>query len=307
MMTPMRILIAEDDITSRMMLAGVLKKSGFEVLETVNGADAWEKLQQPDAPLLIILDWMMPGMNGIEVVRRIRETQGENPPYIIMLTSRGDKKDIITGLDVGANDYLAKPFDNGELKARVAVGCRMIEMQFALIRSKEIMAHQATHDSLTGLLNRRAILDRLHEELSRVDRHGAPLAIGMCDIDFFKKVNDTHGHQTGDDVLCGFSRILRENLREYDAVGRVGGEEFLVVTPVKTEKDPVTVYARLCKKVAESKMITKSGELYVTVSIGVAATVAGNTVDAILGEADTALYRAKSEGRNRIVFSENGA
>ena len=204
----MRILIAEDDFTSRTVLSGVLKKEGHEVMATVNGAEAWEALQQPDAPVLVILDWMMPEMDGPEVVRRVRALQTDRPPYIIMLTTKGDKADIIAGLDAGANDYLAKPFDPGELRARIEVGRRMVEMQDALIESREILTHQATHDPLTGLPNRRAILDRLREELARTRRHDDMLAVGMFDIDHFKQVNDTYGHQTGDDVLCGLAQIL---------------------------------------------------------------------------------------------------
>jgi len=133
----LRILIAEDDVTSRTVLAGVLKKSGHEVVETVNGAAAWDALQQPDAPPLVILDWMMPQMDGPEVVRRVRALQSSQPPYIVMLTARGEKADIIAGLDAGANDYLAKPFDAGELRARVEVGRRMVELQGALAAKVE--------------------------------------------------------------------------------------------------------------------------------------------------------------------------
>lgn len=219
----MRILIAEDDFTSRTVLAGVLKKSGHEVVETINGAEAWDALRQPDAPPLVILDWMMPEVDGPEVVRRVRALQTDRPPYVIMLTTKGDKADIIAGLEAGANDYLAKPFDPGELRARVEVGRRMVEMQAALIKSREMLAQEASHDPLTGLLNRRAILDRLREEFARAGRHGDLLALGMCDIDHFKQVNDTYGHQTGDDVLCGLAQILSESIREYDSVGRMGG------------------------------------------------------------------------------------
>jgi diguanylate cyclase (GGDEF)-like protein len=281
------------------VLAGVLKKSGHEVVETVNGTEAWRVMEQPGAPALAILDWMMPEMDGLEVVRRIRTLQTDQPPYIIMLTTKGEKAD-------GADDYLAKPFDAGELRARVEVGRRMVEMQDALIKSREALSHQATHDPLTGMLNRRAILDRLHEELARARRCGALLAIGMCDIDHFKQVNDTHGHQTGDDVLCGLAHVLSEGLREYDAVGRLGGEEFLVITPMKAGKDWMAIFGRLCVKVAQSKITTRSGELSVTVSIGVACATAQNTVDGMLAAADAALYRAKDQGRNRVVYTADG-
>ena len=299
----MKILIAEDDLTSRTVLMAALKKQGHEVEATVNGAEAWQTMQQHDAPSLAILDWMMPEMDGPEVVRRVRTLQIGRPPYIIMLTAKGEKTDIIAGLDAGANDYLTKPFDPGELHARVEVGRRMVEMQDALIESREILAHQATHDPLTGLLNRRAILDRLREELARAGRYGDLLAVGMCDIDHFKQINDTHGHQTGDDVLCGLTQILSESLREYDSIGRMGGEEFLVITPMKAGMDCISVFGRFCVRVAESKITTRSGVLSVTVSIGVACSTVESTMDEILAAADAALYRAKNEGRNRIAHN----
>lgn len=297
----MRILIAEDDVTSRAMLAAVLKKAGHEVVQTSNGAEAWARLQEPEAPSLAILDWMMPGMDGVEVVRRVRTLDNEQPPYLIMLTSKSAKADIIAGLNAGADDYLAKPFDVGELHARVRVGMRMLHMQAALIESRKAFAHQATHDPLTGLLNRRAILDCLGRELSRVERHDGGLAVGMCDIDHFKQVNDTHGHQTGDMVLCELSQILRTSFRSYDSVGRMGGEEFLVVAPMKVAMDPMSLFERVCVQVAESRIKSRWGELSITVSIGVAIATRGITVDAILGAADDALYRAKAQGRNRVV------
>jgi diguanylate cyclase (GGDEF)-like protein len=298
----MRILIAEDDATSRTVLAGVLTKEGHQVEATVNGAEAWQALQQPEAPALVILDWEMPGMDGPDVVRRVRALETDKPPYILMLTSRSGKADIIAGLDAGANDYLAKPFHPGELRARVEVGRRMVEMQAALIASREALAQQATHDPLTGMLNRRAILERLHQELTRASRNGDTWAVGMCDIDHFKQVNDTYGHQTGDEVLRGIAGVLNDCLRPYDSVGRLGGEEFLVIAQTKACTDSVSLFCRLCRRVAESKMTTRSGELSVTVSIGVACGTAGSTVDGVLEAADAAMYRAKHEGRNRVVL-----
>jgi two-component system cell cycle response regulator len=297
----MRILIAEDDFTSRTMLAGVLKKKGYDVVVTVDGAEAWDALRKPDAPALAVLDWMMPEMDGVEVVRRVRALQAERPPYIILLTAKGEKADIISGLGVGANDYLAKPFDPGELHARIEVGRRMVEMQAAVSDSRDALAHQATHDPLTGMLNRRAILERLREEFARVRRHGDFLAVGICDVDHFKRVNDTHGHQTGDEVLCELTRILRKSIREYDSVGRIGGEEFLVIFPMKAGMNCTTIFGRLCAKVAESGFTTRSGVLSVTVSIGVACVAIKSTADELLAAADAALYIAKNEGRNRVA------
>lgn len=297
----MRILIAEDDLTSRTALAGVLKKEGHEVEATCNGAQAWQALQQPGAPELVILDWMMPEMDGPDVIGRVRALETERQPYILMLTTRGEKSDIIAGLEAGANDYLSKPFDLGELRARIEVGRRMVEMQGALIESREALAHQATHDALTGLLNRRAILDRLNREVSRGRRSGESWAVGMCDIDHFKQINDTYGHQTGDDVLRGFARILGKCLRQYDSVGRMGGEEFLLIAPMTPKADSGVPFKRLCMCISESKIPTRSGMLSVTVSIGVATATTGSTADQILEAADTALYRAKHGGRNRVA------
>ena len=297
----MRILIAEDDPTSRLVLASIHKKDGYEVTEAVDGAAARAILEEPGAPSLVILDWMMPKMDGLDVVRLVRARPAECPPYIIMLTTKGEKVDIIEGLEAGANDYMTKPFDLGELRARVTVGRRMVEMQEQLLENGKILAYQATHDALTGMLNRRAILERLGEELARVKRYGGPLAVGMLDIDHFKSVNDTYGHKTGDDVLCGIKRILGENLREYDSVGRVGGEEFLLIVPMKSEREHLSIFERLCETIAGSRIPTDSGELAVTVSIGVACPDGESTVDKALETADAALYQAKREGRNRVV------
>ncbi len=299
----MRILIAEDDFTSRTMLAAVLRKGGHEIVEANNGAEAWLALQQPNAPQMAIIDWMMPEMDGLELVHRVRGLPTDQPPYLIMLTSKGEKADIIAGLDAGANDYLGKPFDAGELRARVNVGCRMIEMQAALIESREALAHQATHDPLTGMFNRRAILDHLHKQLAHSHRHGHALAVGICDIDHFKQINDTHGHQTGDDILCGLAACLKESLRKDDTVGRMGGEEFLIVSTMRAGTDGLALFARICSQVAQTAQVTRSGDLYVTVSIGVAAAVVGSNVDSLLERSDLALYRAKNEGRNRVVLA----
>jgi len=253
---------------------------------------------------LVILDWVMPEMDGPEVVRRVRGLGTDRPPYILMLTARGEKADIIAGLEAGANDYLSKPFDIGELRARIEVGRRMVEMQAALIASREELAHHASHDSLTGLLNRRAILDTLQREVSRASRSGGPWAVGMCDIDRFKQINDSYGHLTGDDVLRGFARILRETLRPHDSAGRMGGEEFLVIVPIQAQGDAVFPFSRLCVQIAESKIPTRSGVLSITASIGVASATAGSKADQMLEAADAALYRAKAAGRNRVVHND---
>ena len=297
----MRILLAEDDLTSRSMLTAILKKWGYDPVVSEDGINAWEELKKPDAPKLAILDWNMPGLDGLEVCRRLRKNETTDSGYVILLTGRGEKSDIVLGLEAGANDYIAKPFDNAELLARIRVGQRMLELQASLLETQAALAHQATHDALTGILNRRAILDRLSRELARALRQGGRLSIGMCDIDHFKKINDSLGHQAGDEVLVAFARCLQAGLREYDHVGRYGGEEFLIIaTGLPGQKDD-GLYERLRQEVAASEVKTRAGNVSLTVSIGVAEGTGQSTVDRLIADADAALYQAKAAGRNRVV------
>ena len=299
----MKILIAEDDFTSRSILVAILKKWDYDPVATEDGIAAWEALQRPDAPELVLLDWDMPGMNGPEVCRRLREIDAAHPSYVILLTGRGEKSDIVKGLDAGANDYIAKPFDSEELQARIRVGRRMLELQSSLREARDALSHQASHDPLTGILNRRAILGRLSAELSRVKRENGTLSVGMCDIDHFKKVNDAHGHQVGDEVLIAFTRCLQAQLREYDWVGRYGGEEFLVIASGTRSWTEDGIYERLRAQVEKTNIETKSGLISITVSIGVARGNEQSTEDALLAASDEALYKAKDEGRNRVVYA----
>jgi diguanylate cyclase (GGDEF)-like protein len=298
----MKILIADDDVTSLTILGGILKKWGFHPVVTCDGSAAWDAMQKPDAPNLIVLDWNMPGMDGLEVCRRIRKNNTSNPPYIIILTTRGEKTDIVTGLEAGANDYVSKPYDNEELRARIRVGQRMVELQSELNNARDALSHEAMHDPLTGVFNRRAILNTLDKELARARRDAMKLSIGLCDIDHFKMVNDRYGHRIGDEVLCAFIRCIQENLREYDHIGRYGGEEFLVIAPGSQGLKEEGLYERLCNRVARNEIITQAGHISITVSIGVAGGTAAVTADAILADADAALYKAKKNGRNCVAY-----
>jgi diguanylate cyclase (GGDEF)-like protein len=242
-------------------------------------------------------------MDGLEICRRLRESEVPNPPYVILLTARGEKGDIVKGLEAGANDYVAKPYDNEELQARIRVGQRMLEMQSRLLEARDALAHQAMHDPLTGVFNRRAILDRLGREISRAKRENGSLSVGMFDIDRFKNINDTHGHLAGDEALVAFTRCIQDGLREYDCVGRYGGEEFLVIAPGSMGLNKESLYERLRARIAESVITTNAGTVSLTVSIGVAPGTGRSTVDALLAAADAALYQAKAGGRNRVVYA----
>jgi two-component system cell cycle response regulator len=298
-----RILIADDDVTSRLVLTGVLTKYGHEVIATVDGTGAWEAMRRPDAPALAILDWMMPGLAGVDVCRRIRGLQSDQPPYVIILTSKGDKADVIAGLEAGADDYLAKPFDPGELRARVDVGRRMIELQSRLLEAHNALAHEAMHDPLTGVLNRRAFADALSRELADERRHHRGLVLGICDVDGFKEVNDTYGHQVGDEVLCGLVRLMSSNMRGHDVLGRHGGDEFVVLTTHLGDDDTGMLYERMRAVVADTPIPTTAGNVSITISFGVNRWREDATADTLLAAADASLYQAKRDGRNRVCLA----
>jgi diguanylate cyclase (GGDEF)-like protein len=303
----MRILIADDDRTSRSMLAAIVSRWGYEPLVAVDGAEAWSVLQKPDPPRLVLLDWNMPVLDGLDVCRRLRASPSSDPPYVILLTGRAEKGDIVHGLDAGANDFVSKPYDNQELQARLRVGQRMLELQAHLLAVRDALSQLAMRDPLTGIFNRRAILERLTEEISRARRQGSSLTIGMCDLDHFKLVNDAFGHQAGDDALRAFTLVVQAQLRDYDSVGRYGGEEFLVIAPGAAGQGDASLYERVCTRVAGAGISTAKGTIPMTVSIGVAAATAESTVDTLLAAADAALYQAKVDGRNRVARAQVGA
>ncbi len=301
----MKVLIAEDDMTSRIILDSVLKKWGFTPVLTCNGKEAWEVMQSKEAPRLAVLDWQMPEMNGIEVCQKIREIDTSDPPYLILLTSKDEKKDIVKGLQAGANDFISKPYDNKELQARINVGQRMVKLQFELGNAYRALKHEAMHDSLTSIFNRRAIIDLLEKEIARAKREKTGLCVGVCDLDYFKKVNDTYGHQIGDEVLIAFTQFVSDKLRLNDHVGRIGGEEFLIVASGYKDLQKDALFERLCEYVRKSEITTEKGSISITVSIGVARYKGVENVDGLVAAADTALYHAKKTGRDRVVCADD--
>ncbi len=306
----MRILIAEDDLTARTILIGLLKKWGYELIVVVDGPTAWKVLQQPDAPLLVILDWMMPGMDGLEVTRQVRARLTEQPPYIILITGRDQRGDISTGLEAGANDYIKKPFDHDELLARIRVGQRSLELQASNLESKQLLARLAIYDSLTGILNRRGLLEQFVRELARVRRgvlrsDDALLSVGFFDIDNFKIINDQHGHLVGDEVLQSVVGLITSQLRAYDIFGRLGGDEFLVIAPETHGEKSGCLYERLLTSVNGSVIHTAVGELSITLSLGVVSPGPNEELEKILDRADKAMYQAKRKGGNQIFFGDS--
>jgi two-component system cell cycle response regulator len=299
----LRILIVEDDLTSRRILTAILKKWGYDPLVTEDGAAAWEVLQRPDAPELILLDRKLAGIDGLEICRRLRAHDATRSAYIILLTGLGEKSDIVQGLEAGANDYIAKPYDNEELRARINVGQRLLEVQASLRQARDALEHQAMHDPLTGVFNRRAILARLSQEISRAKREDGRLSVGMCDLDHFKEINDRLGHQAGDEVLVAFTRCIQAQLRDYDCLGRYGGDEFLVIAVGAGRQAIASLYERLRVRVAANEITTTGGKVALTVSIGVTEATGRSAAEALIAAADSALYRAKAEGRNRISLA----
>ena len=292
----MKVLVADDSPISRHLLQVSLCSAGYETNLVADGVEALRILEQEDSPKLVILDWMMPHMDGVEVCRAIKKRIAEPYVYIILLTAKGHQEEINEGLEAGADDYITKPFDLQELKARLRVGKRILELH-------EQLVSQATHDSLTSLLNRSALIEVLQKELIRSVREKNPVAVIMADLDHFKHVNDTYGHLAGDAVLREAARRMSASLRAYDAVGRYGGEEFLVVAPSCSVAGGTELAERLRQSICGVPIDASGRAIVVTMSFGVAATCEIKQVNKLLSMADEALYAAKKAGRNRVEVS----
>ncbi|MGB7586771.1 MAG: diguanylate cyclase [Terriglobales bacterium] len=301
------VLVAEDDPIFLRLLQGWFQKWAYRVTAVKNGIDAWQALQQATAPPMAVLDWMMPGMDGIEVCRKIRGREHAPYCYVLLLTAKDDREDVVAGLNAGADDYLTKPFDVDELRARVRAGKRILELQAALLRAHDTLQYESAHDALTTLWNRGAIVGFLKNEIERQHRSNQPLGVMMADVDHFKKINDTYGHLVGDTVLKEVGRRLAAGVRTYDSVGRYGGEEFLVIVPGCGPADLVASAERLRRSIAETKFETNAGDLAVTLSIGITSgcqdLACRQDSETLLRAADEALYAAKAQGRNRVAVA----
>jgi two-component system cell cycle response regulator len=303
----MRVLIADDDDVMRHILEASLTRWGYETVVARNGLEAWHILQANDAPRLAILDWIMPGMDGLEVCREIRKAEDTPYIYLLLLTAKHKREDVIAGMDAGADDYISKPFDPQELKVRLRAGRRILDLQAELVAARESLRYQATHDGLTGLLNRSAVLDTLRNELERANRQSIPLCLMLADFDHFKAINDTYGHTIGDAVLCEAARRMRASVRTYDCVGRYGGEEFIFILPGCDAHDARNQADRLKDCITGAPIVLPRITMSFTISIGIAvkSNAATHDLDTLIHLADSALYQAKTNGRDRAVLCES--
>src|ERR1700722_5348364 len=295
------ILVAEDSALYRHVITGHLKKWGFDFVCAGDGKEAWKLLMKKDAPRLALLDWVLPEIDGVELCRRLRERSEDEPyTYTILLTSKNRQDAMLEAMEAGVDDFLAKPFDPLELKARLMVGKRIVDLQQKLFSANNALQFAARHDFLTGAWNRGQIVAFMQRELARGLRDDTPAGVVLVDVDHFKQVNDMYGHDAGDSVLKELSKRLSVSLREYDGVGRYGGEEFLLILPGCDLPATVRRADQIRQLISSQPIDTNLGPITATVSMGV--TVAKACIDSqlILQHADIALYQAKSKGRNCV-------
>jgi len=301
----MKILIVEDELIFRRMVKKYLLEAGHDIVEAEDGQSAWE-LFQHEPFQLVITDWVMPRLSGPELVHKIRTSGEKNYTYIIMLTAMDDKDNVVVGLESGADEYLTKPFNSKELVARVASGMRILKLEEQLMQAHQQMEILAMRDGLTGLLNRRTIEEYAEAEFNLTLRKERVLSVIMLDIDHFKNINDRFGHNCGDHTLQQVAKILKEDLRIYDRIGRWGGEEFILILPDTQLMDAAKVAERIRARTAEMEMSLENGEEFsVQISLGIASTASQfSSLTKLIDAADQALYQAKQTGRNRVCIFE---
>ena len=295
----LKILVAEDSRYYRKIIETVLNGWGYEVVLAKDGVDAWNIVRENSRPQLAILDWVMPGMNGIEVCQTVRNSALNSYVYIILLTGMDKKENLIAGLRAGADDYIVKPFDEQELKYRIQIGQRIIELENRISRL-------ALTDWLTGLLNRRAFMERLESEVHRAWRLKSPLSLIMADLDNFKRINDTYGHLDGDKVIARFAIEIGKHIRKYDFVGRFGGEEFILCVPGVPQAQALEIAERLRKETErlQIRVAADPAPISITASFGVYTSSSEVFEDSntLIKKADDYLYQAKGQGKNRVNF-----
>lgn len=301
----MRVLLADGDSISRTLITRFLNVWGYQVLSVPDGEQAWRSLQQDDAPKLALLDCCLPGIDGAEICARVRASKEGTYRYLLLMTTANRREELLRALETGADDFIVKPVDAPALKARLHIGRRILDLQERLLQALETSRFEASHDALTGLWNRAAILEFLHGQLARASRDGISVAVAIADLDYFKQVNDTYGHLAGDEILRQAAKRIRRPVRPYDWVGRYGGEEFLIIAPDCTLSNAHSMCERLRTAIAEKPFWINGNKIDMTLSVGIATTAESGPADQedLLRAADTALYLAKESGRNRIEMA----
>jgi two-component system, cell cycle response regulator len=302
----LRALLADSDPDRLRQLEGWLGKWGYEVSPSRNGVDAWAKLEAERTPVVAILAWRMEGMLGIDVCRRLRLHPDLPTAYVLLLADARGQEDLLEGLNAGADDFLFAPLEPVETRARVRTGARIVETELALKASQDALRVQSTRDGVTGSWNHATILDMLQKERERARRKSGSVGVVLADLDEFRKVNENLGHAVGDEVLREAARRMNSSVRPYDAVGRYGGEEFLIVLPGSDGLGALTVAERIREGFAQRPVHTSAGPVPVTLSLGVAAEggEAGRDGSALLLAAGAALARAQKGGKNRAALAD---
>jgi diguanylate cyclase (GGDEF)-like protein len=299
--SPFTIAIVDDDPAIRRLVRLFLRRAGFETLELTTGEEARAALTTQPWDLAI-LDRRLPDMDGVVLAHELKSKADFRTRYIIMLTGEDEQKDKIEGLELGADDYITKPFQYPELLARIRAGKRIVDLQKELLETNKRLELLSITDGLTRLHNHRHFQDELARAFDESQRYQRPLSLAMIDIDFFKKFNDTYGHAVGDDVLKGAAALFRDSVRSTDLVARYGGEEFAVMMPETELPDGCTFAEKIRHLMESTPLETQAGPVQVTVSIGVASVphTRTHTAKELIVAADRSLYRAKKNGRNRI-------
>jgi len=313
-----RVVLVDDDPIVQQAIRVQLEAHGMHVVVADTGPEGYERIREI-RPGLCIVDWMLPGMDGLDLVREVRRDSATRGVYVIMLTARNSPAELREAFEAGVDDFLGKSPNTGEFTSRLRAAMRIIELQQELKQQFEEVSNlnsqlvelncqlqaMATTDALTGLSNRRDTLEKLGYLWQQWTRHRAPLCVAFVDIDHFKRINDTHGHDAGDDVLRHFAGLLSDDRRVTEVIGRYGGEEFVLGMPLQTLHQAVTAMERLREHVQFRPILASAGDVPVTVSIGVAQSAEWMTsLDDLVRAADKALYTAKRTGRNRVCVAD---
>jgi diguanylate cyclase (GGDEF)-like protein len=300
-----KVLVADDSAVYRKLVEHTLSEKHYSLVFAKSGQETVELFAEHH-PALVIVDWIMPDVTGIEICKHIRSGSQETYTYVILLTGKSEKESVVEGLAAGADDYLTKPFHHEELIARVGVGRRIMELQREIETKNVLLKELALTDPLTGLPNRRAMEDWATRQLSGAARYGFPFWVAMADLDHFKTINDTYGHDAGDTVLKAFSEILKRYSRRSDICGRIGGEEFLLILTHANEVNAKVVLERIRAELEAIKFNFDGHDLTVTASFGLAGFSGTRAPDfnRLVAQADSSLYSAKRLGRNRVELAE---